>query len=522
MRTDILVIGSGVAGLTTALSLAERGYQVVVVSKTDWDQSNSYLAQGGVAGAFLSQDSPASHAHDTMVASRGLADRQAVDLLTREARQHLLPLVEHHVFASDALGRPHLEQEAGHGHHRIWHAPDGFTGRSLTRWLYDRSTQLNNVAIVRGQVQHLMNPHGIQCEGAWVDTGDAELTPIMANHTVLATGGFAGLFPASSNPPSSSGDGLWLAYQAGAVLADLEFIQFHPTVLADTSSHGRSILLTEALRGAGGWLINGLGERIMAHHPHHELAPRDQVARAVFRNQPTYLTLAHLSKDPIRNRFSALDALLRNQGWDLAHDHLPVQAGAHFTMGGVVTDMTGRTTIARLWAVGEVARSGVHGANRLASNSLLEGLVVGTRCAETIALQPQGYTTWPDQPRPTKHPYFWSSQKPVVHHLCKGLGVERSQDGLDQLASELKQLEGNHVSINILQLVVQSAQRRMESRGAHIRLDYPTPSAAQEGAWVHVKDHPPRFVPLAHLDQMYSNGFQLPYREIKNREVENG
>ncbi|MDA8195324.1 MAG: FAD-dependent oxidoreductase [Thermaerobacter sp.] len=491
MTPRILVIGAGIAGLSTVWALAARGFGVTLVSKTDDDASNSYLAQGGIAGAGHPDDAPHWHAADTLAVARGLAHPEAVRQLTENAATHLKPLLAAGILAKTRSGAPHLDREAGHRLARIWHAPDGFTGRAVTRWLIQRLTDAPGLVRIAGRAVRLIGDPA-RCRGAWLDTGEGRPRPVLASHTVLATGGFAGLFPKTSNPLGTVGDGLWLAHRIGAVLADLEFIQFHPTVLA---SPGRrpALLLTEALRGAGGHLLDRRGRRILADHPQAELAPRDEVARAVFRHRPVYLAMSHCPPDALH--FPALAGALQERGWHLARDPLPVEPGAHYTMGGIVTDLTGRTTVPGLWAVGEAAHSGVHGANRLASNSLLEGMVFGTRCGHAIA----DCGRWPQSaeagPPPIDPAGFWDEAGPEISRLSEGLGVERTESGIDAVIREMAPYRGSHVALDLLHWTAASALARRESRGAHWRADFPTARLEQRGHWLHRRGQPLTFSP---------------------------
>lgn len=489
MKFPVLVIGAGVAGLTTAITLAKRGRDVVVLMKSDLEESNSFWAQGGVAAAWP-PDRPEAHAQDTLVAARGLADLRAVEVLTRGARDATAGAWSSGVFAGSG-DAPDFGREAGHGCARILQARDGFTGRALTRWLYQKAVTLPTLNLRRGRAVALIREDKT-CRGAWVLDGEGNLNPLWADAVVLATGGFAGLFPVTSNPSSTTGDGLWLAYDAGAWLADLEFVQFHPTVLKDPG--GPPLLLTEALRGAGAWLLNAQGQRILKDEPGAELAPRDVVARAVFREQTAYLSLAHCPRTAVEG-FAALREALSARGYDLAHDALPVQAAAHFAMGGVATDLNGQTSVAGLWAVGEVAAVGVHGANRLASNSMLEGLVFGRRVGQDILLGSAHFDQSPPHlSPPSQVEKFWSVPPVVRDTLGTYLGVCRSGEGLEGAAIRGYLQPGRSAADQIGTLVLNAARIRRESRGAHFRTDYPAIADGAAGHWYHHRQEPSIFV----------------------------
>jgi L-aspartate oxidase len=488
---EVLVVGAGLAGLSAAFALARQGVAVRLVAKTDHTISNSYLAQGGVAGAYASSDHPRLHAEDTMRVGRELSYRPVVEMVTAEAPALLSTLLPYQLFAVDEAGNPHLDREAGHSQPRIWHAPDGFTGRALTQWLWQEVTRDPLVTVERGRVLQLLVNQG-QVVGAWVMTPHG-IFPRRAAHTVLATGGMAGLWPFTSNPETTAGDGLWLAFEAGAVLTDLEFIQFHPTVLA-WEGRRPAQLLTEALRGFGARLIDRQGRRILADHPEQELAPRDEVARAVGQRDAVFLSLRHLDPEEVRRHFSALAATLREMGLDLARDLLPVRPGAHFTMGGVLTDEQGRTSLPGLWAVGEVAATGLHGANRLASNSLLEGLVFGRRAAEAIAQTPS--SAIPAAPLAVApDPSRWEVPPELPEWLDRALSVFRDPEVMASCSEWLAGPAGQKASGQLARLALEAAQARRESRGAHFRADAPRPSERYRGHFLHQREQGLWFAP---------------------------
>jgi L-aspartate oxidase len=494
--TPVIVVGHGVAGMQAALGLAESGRPVLLLHKGDWAASNTYLAQGGVAAALGPDDSAADHARDTLTVARGLADPEAVAVLTDEAEAATRALRRAGVFVEARAGRPHPGQEAGHSRPRVLRAPGGATGRAVARALRQavaahpaitvRSARVTRVGVARGRVA-----------GVFVSGDGPRPEWIPAAHVVLATGGFAGLWRTTTNPPATAGDGLALAYDAGAVLADLEFVQFHPTALAVGETRP-ALLLSEALRGRGARLVDAEGRPAVADLPAGELTPRDELARAVGRHWitqgPVFLTLAHLHPRIVEEEFADLARAVAAYGRHLATDPLPVRPAAHFTMGGIVTDLEGRTTVPGLWAVGECAVVGVHGANRLASNSLLEGLVFGRRVAQAIAREAETPPAAPAPAGPLLDP-AWPED--LAAALDEHLGVVRTAAGLQDLLRRLGAAEppDRPGPITVVRLAAEAALARTESRGGHWRADYPDTDPRWRGHLCHQRDTPLWFCP---------------------------
>ena len=393
VRGEFLVIGSGIAGLRAALTLAESG-DVIVLTKASARESNTGYAQGGIAAALGPDDSPELHAKDTIAAGDGLCDPQAVEVLVGEGPRYVLELLDWGVrFDRDATGSPALAREAAHSVRRVLHAHDA-TGREIGRLLWSRVTDNTRIRVVQDAEVVDLIVADRTCSGARYVTRDGDAGTVNVTRTLLATGGAGQVFRETTNPSIATGDGIAMAARAGARVADLEFVQFHPTVM-NVPGKAR-FLLSEALRGEGARLVNDAGERFMQRdEAAGDLASRDLVSRAIVREMdrtqaPVYLTLAHMDRTFVHERFPTISRACAEAGLDLAVDRIPVSPAAHYSMGGVETDLDARTSITGLFAAGEVACTGVHGANRLASNSLLEGLVFGARAAAAMAAPIRG------------------------------------------------------------------------------------------------------------------------------------
>ena len=460
---DVAVVGAGGAGLFTTLTAARAGARVALVSATPLAQTASYWAQGGIAAALAVDDSPAEHLADTETAGRGLTRRSAAQVLVDEAPGAVATLVELGVrFDADRHGNLALGLEGGHSKRRVVHAGGSATGRRVTRDLAALVVEDPLVTVLEGaRAADLWMAEDGRCTGVLLEDGRA----IRARASIITAGGAAALWKRTTNPPGSIGAGMVLAHQAGAQLADLEFLQFHPTAVTGIPRR-EGFLVTEAIRGEGATLHGPDGERFV-----EELAPRDEVALAIYRKlqetgAPSVgLDMRHVDPDLFPNVVGAL----RQSGLDPATELIPVAPAAHYMMGGIVTDLLGRSTVPGLFAVGESACTGLHGANRLASNSLSECFVFGARAARAGLDEPApaGAPADPPPPRPVAPP-----GEATREAMWRQAGLERTPEGLRELQGDPHPLA---------RLVATCALAREESRGAHRRTDFPGLSRSLSG-----------------------------------------
>ncbi len=463
-EADIAVAGAGAAGLYAALCAAREGARVVLVSATPLAQTASYWAQGGLAAALSDEDSFELHLRDTELAGRGLVRRSAAETLVREAPERVRDLQALGVrFDADRFGRLALGLEGGHSVRRVVHAGGSATGRRVVRQLSALAAENPRIEVLEGaRVQALWtdpDPSSPRCRGLICDDGRA----IAAHAVVIATGGAAALWARTTNPPGSQGIGLLLAHAAGAALADLELLQFHPTAVIGIRGR-EGFLVTEAIRGEGATLHDADGERFV-----DELAPRDEVSRAIEarleQSGQRSVGLDMRAIDPAH--FPNVVAALREAGLDPTRELIPVAPAAHYMMGGIVTDLAGRSTLPGLYAIGESSCTGLHGANRLASNSLSECFVFARRAVIDALSQPRG--AWGVASAGELEALRALPTPPTAGvdtraALWRDAGIVRTQEGLTRLLADPHPLA---------RLVARCALARNESRGAHVRADHP-------------------------------------------------
>ena len=469
MNFDFLVIGAGVAGMRAAIELADAG-TVLVVAKDSLRESSSEYAQGGIAVALSDDDEVELHEQDTLLAGDGLCDRAAVRTLVEEGPSAIQDLIDWGA-EFDREGQ-HLAftREGAHSRNRILHAHGDSTGREIARTLYHKAASLSNVTF-RSHAASTELLVGDGVAGAMVSE------PVYARAVLLATGGLGSLYLYTTNPDVATGDGVAMAYDAGAEISDIEFVQFHPTALALEGAP--RFLLSEALRGEGALLKNARGERFT-----EELAPRDVVARAIVeemrRDAAThvFLDLSHRGEAFVRERFPRIFETCLRYGVNLGREAAPVAPAAHYAMGGVRTDLDGRTSLDGLFAAGEVACTGVHGANRLASNSLLEGVVFGKRAGRAMReARARHCESHPVTPAP---PFRAAT---VKERLWADCGIIRERQGLQEACEQFERMQAT-----VPLLIARCALAREESRGAHFRSDFPAKRAEFEKHSVVRKD----------------------------------
>lgn len=497
--TDVLIIGGGLAGLRAAIAV-DRKQSVLLVTKDSLKQSSSNYAQGGIAGVLDPLDRFEDHVQDTLTAGGTLCNRKIVELVVQQAPECIRELISWGTQFDQDSGELMLGREGGHSRHRIVHALGDATGREIMRAVIEWVGRLRNVSIRENTFTLDLLTQDNVCRGALVADQNGQKTLVWAKQTILCTGGTGQTYRESTNPAVSTGDGHALAFRAGAELRDMEFMQFHPTVLYIAGS-SRS-LITEAVRGEGAYLVDRDGHRFMpAYDERAELAPRDIVSQAIVsemektRHPCVYLDLSHLEPSFIKSRFPGISAMCAKFGIDVTHDLIPVRPGAHYMIGGVTVDACGRTTLPGLLAAGEVTSSGLHGANRLASNSLLESLVYGS-CAGQRASAEAARTNDTFQALPLENPAIEEPEDLLdvadISNSLKSLmwrsaGVRRSRASLSEARDTIgnwcryvlnRQFEDSRGwelqnMLTLARVMVQAALQREESRGVHSRTDFP-------------------------------------------------
>lgn len=522
MKFDYLVIGSGSAGLSFALNVAQSG-TVGIITKKDRAESNTNYAQGGIASVLDQHDSFDAHVSDTLIAGAGLCKRESVELIVREGPEVIHELIKMGADFTTKNGKIDLGREGGHTANRIVHAAD-MTGREIEKVLLNQISIHPNITILEHHfamdliTEHHMGKHvtrydnDTHCYGVYaLNIEKDKVEKILANAILLATGGAGRVYLHTTNPEIATGDGIAMAYRAKARVANMEFIQFHPTSLAVPGAN--SFLISEAVRGHGAYLRDSTGERFMkGYHPQMELAPRDIVARAIdfqmkkLGDEHVYLDLRHIPKDEILTHFPNIFNECLKHGYDLSTQMIPVVPAAHYICGGVVTDLDGRTSIHGLFAAGEVACTGVHGANRLASNSLLEALVFSKRAARkaidyvnNVKMISPEIPEWDDSGTVNNEEMVLIShnRRELQQLMSDYVGIVRSDLRLGRafkrtrlLYEEVEEFYSrNRVTVPLFQLrnmitvaylIIKSAMRRKESRGLHYTTDYPDTLSSEQ------------------------------------------
>ncbi|MCK5135620.1 MAG: L-aspartate oxidase [Bacteroidales bacterium] len=513
---DFLVIGSGLGGLSYALKVAEHG-KVCLISKSTLEETNTRYAQGGIAAVTYEPDSHQKHVEDTLIAGDHLCNKEVVKMVVKEGPAQVRELIHWGTkFDKESNGKYDLAREGGHSEYRILHHKDN-TGEEIQRALSGQVRKHPNIElleqhfavdlITQHHLRKLVKRHmtDIECYGAYVLNLDSEqVIRILSKTTLLASGGAGHLYSTTTNPPIATGDGIAMVYRAKGIIENMEFVQFHPTSLYNPGETP-SFLITEAMRGYGGILKNQLGEKFMNKYDKRgSLAPRDIVARAIDNEMKihghdfVYLDTTHIDEKALKEHFPNITEKCRSIGIDIARDMIPVVPAAHYICGGIKVDMNAQTWIKRLYAVGEVSSTGLHGANRLASNSLIEAIVYADRAAKhAVGLAPEyqfveSIPEWDDSG--TAHPeemvLITQSLKEVKQIMSNYVGIVRSDLRLERATARLEIIyretetlyKESRVSLRICQLrnlinvgylVIKMAQARKESRGLHFNLDYP-------------------------------------------------
>lgn len=504
--TDILIIGGGLAGLRAALAVDPQ-LDTIVVTKGPLQESNSSYAQGGIASVWDPEDRFEDHVRDTLTAGGDFCDPSVVNMVVREAPEHIAELIRWGTNFDNHDGQLMLGQEGGHSHQRILHALGDSTGKEIMRAVIQRTQNQSNVRIWEQAFTIDLLSDGQKCFGAIIAPENSQPVLIWSRQTILCTGGCGQIYRETTNPRVATGDGHALAYRAGAKLRDMEFMQFHPTVLYIAGSS--RTLVTEAIRGAGAYLVDCNQYRFMPDYDSRlELAPRDVVSQSIVSQMGktehpcVYLSLRHLDPKRVHEEFPGFTAACKKFALDPCKDLIPVRPGAHYMIGGVEVDQFGQSSLEGLWAAGEVTSTGLHGANRLASNSLLEGLVYGARAGKRASELVKSLQNESIGPQPISNPQRETShtsldvadiRNSVQSLMWRLVGVQRTEKRLAEALDDLRNysryvlehafdnIEGWELQ-NLLTtalMMTEAALERRESRGVHLRIDYPT----ADNAW---------------------------------------
>ena len=498
--TDVLIIGGGLAGMRAAQEI-DPSLRTMILTKDKVEESNSAYAQGGIASVWDPEDRFDNHIQDTLVAGCDLCDLRTVEMVVREAPERVAELIQWGTRFDQLDGALVLGREGGHSHQRIIHALGDATGKEIMRAMIQHTRSLSNVEICEEAYTIDLLTYDDRCCGAIVSIQQRAPVLIWAKQTILCTGGCGQVFRESTNPRVATGDGHAIAFRAGALMRDMEFMQFHPTVLYIAGSS--RTLITEAVRGEGAYLVDANGYRFMEDYdPRLELAPRDVVSKSIVAQMDktqsacVYLTLAHLDAHYVRQRFPGIAKVCQSFGLDITKDAIPVRPGAHYMIGGALVDDQARTSLPGLWAAGEVTSSGLHGANRLASNSLLEGLVYGAlagRHASEAALQDPtvSLSVLPIQNQmqvaDPQEIDLADIRNSVRSLMWRHVGVQRTEQKLEEALQQLNRYSSYVLShqpggidgwelqnmLTVSLMMAQAALARTESRGVHLRTDSP-------------------------------------------------
>lgn len=490
MKTDVVIIGGGLAGLYIALQIKDK--KVIVLSKADIDTTNTYLAQGGIAAEMsANQELIDKHILDTLKAGAWHNSAKATAQLVSDAKENILNLIDFGVnFDKDSTGNINMTLEGGHSSRRILHAGGDATGKVIMDALRARVSNKENVTLIPDSMATDLIMDGNTCLGVQFLDKEENLSTIFAGSTVIATGGVGGVYNHSTNPKWASGDGIGLMHRAGGNVKDMEFIQFHPTAFFDSFENNQAFLISEAVRGEGAYLVNSNGQRFMHKYDERlELAPRDKVSQSIIKemyntwSECVYLDARHLGREKLINRFPTIYSRLSERGYDMVTDLIPIMPVQHYSIGGIETNLNGETSIKNVYANGECSSTGVHGANRLASNSLLECVVFGNKIAEKInnSVSEINELEVPKQDWSNKNITYKPTIKEIQELMEKYVGVVRTKDELE-IAKTIIQKHLSNLSkytnytknyfriLNVATtalLIVEGAINREESIGCH-------------------------------------------------------